>query len=289
VSALQPAGEAPGGVVSLSERQFEALQGVIHRHLGIHLNAQKRAMLEGRVSRLLRERGVPLELWLQQIMASPSREDLAQLANHVSTNHTYFNREPEHFEFLRRVALPELEARAGRTGRKELRMWCAAASTGEEPYTLAMLQMEHFGAAFGQWDAGLLATDISESALATARAGVYPANRVEALPAALRHAWLIKRPDGDYEFKLEVKRQVLFRQFNLITPKFLFKKKFDIIFCRNVMIYFDQPTKEALIRRFYDCLQPGGLLFLGMAEVLVDPGGLFAPVQSAVYRRSAGW
>jgi chemotaxis protein methyltransferase CheR len=270
---------------ALSDAQCKRLASFIHKHTGIHLTPQKYVLLNGRMSKLLRQRGITFEQYERQVMTNPLPKDLTELANHISTNHTYFSREVEHFTFLSREVFPWIRARSERTGKKELRMWCAAASTGQEPYTLAMLQMEYFGGEFSQWDAGLLATDISKQALEQAKQGKYPAGQVESLSPVWQRSYFMRLPNGDYQVRPEVKKQVLYRPLNLITPRFPFKRPFDVIFCRNVLIYFDIPTKEALTERFQSSLVPGGYLFLGMAEALADPKGLFRPVRPAVYQR----
>lgn len=270
---------------SLTDAQCKRLANFIHKHTGIHLTPQKYVLLNGRMSKLLRERGVTFEQYELQVMGNPLPRDLAELANHMSTNHTYFSREVEHFNFLSREVFPWIRARSERTGKKELRMWCAAASTGQEPYTLAMLQMEFFGGEFSQWDAGLLATDISQQALAQAREGRYPASQVEGLSPVWQRSYFTRLSAEEFQVRPEVKKQVLFRPLNLVVPRFPFKRPFDVIFCRNVLIYFDVPTKEALTDRFHASLVPGGYLFLGMAEALADPKGLFRPVRPAVYQR----
>ncbi|MDY7001639.1 MAG: CheR family methyltransferase, partial [Thermodesulfobacteriota bacterium] len=162
---------------------------------------------------------------------------------------------------------------------------CAGCSTGEEAYTLLMLIMEHFGHEYNLWDAGLLATDISAPALAKARAGVYPEEAVSLLPPNLKRKYFLALPGGDLSVNDLLKRELTFRRFNFMNPVFPFKKPFDVIFCRNVMIYFDRPTRDALVRRFHHFTEPGGYLFIGHSESLQRDTCPYDYVMPAVYRK----
>jgi chemotaxis protein methyltransferase CheR len=210
---------------------------------------------------------------------------LGELINRISTNHTFFFREKSHFDFFSRVTLPQAVERLKKRNTKDLRIWCAGCATGEEAYTLVMLLLEFFGTQYGAWDAGLLATDISTAALGTAQAGVYPAERTTLIPGDFKRKYFKKNPAGDWAVEDRLKKEIVYRRFNLMNEQFPFKKPFSAIFCRNVMIYFDQPTRDALVRRFYNHTEPGGYLFIGHAESLRRDSCPYEYVEPAIYRK----
>ncbi|MCB9587718.1 MAG: protein-glutamate O-methyltransferase CheR [Polyangiaceae bacterium] len=273
------------GGPDLAVPEFRFLQSFIHKNFGISLADHKRGMLASRLRKVLdKHRLVSFKDYIDTCLQRPSPDVLEELMNVVSTNHTYFNREPAHYDFFTRV-LPELSQRAERRAkRKELRGWCAAASYGHEPYTLAMLLREHFGAGYREWDAGLLATDISAQALAVADKGEYPDEQVDAMPAHLRERYLQRTGPDLWKVKPELKKDVLFRRFNLMNP-IPFKRPFDYVFIRNVMIYFDTETRVELVKRIAQYIHPGGYLVVGLSESL--PRGIpgIQSVSSGVYQR----
>ena len=167
---------------------------------------------------------------------------------------------------------------------RDLRTWCAACSTGEEAYTLAMLIQDFFALKTG-WDVSLLATDLSREALAAARSGSYDRHVLRELPVSWQRLYF--QPDGAERVRITdaLRAQIIYRQFNLMEPHFPFRRRFHVIFCRNVMIYFDAPTREALVRKFYEFLEPGGFLFIGHSEVIDRNTVPFAYVMPSVYRR----
>jgi len=267
--------------ILLTDTEFKKIAALVYDSFGITLNESKKNLVVNRLNKILRQRG--FETFLQYynyLVKDKSGKELQQLANSISTNHTFFNRESDHFDYYLKTALPEVT----KTIRdKDLRVWCAASSTGEEPYTLAMLQQEFFGHEYKTWKAGLLATDISEKALIKANAGMYPKGEVGKLPFALKNNYFNKVGD-QFMVNPDVKSEVAFRKLNLVKP-FQFKKPFHIIFCRNVMIYFDQPTKDDLIKRMYDCTMPGGYLFIGHSETIPRHNCPYKFVMPAVYRK----
>jgi len=274
-------------VPPMTDREFEDLKALVKKEVGIHLTPEKRQLLSGRLQKRIRElRLNSYGEYYHFVLSNPDGQELARLASLISTNHTFFLRENGHFDFLVQKVLPEISARIKAVGaKKELRVWCAASSTGEEPYTLAILLMEYFGEEYARWDAGLLATDISTRALDLAKQGVYEGERVACLSPLWIQKYFIKRADGSFELQPKVKKEVLFRRFNLTSETFPFAKPFHIIFCRNVMIYFDTPTKEALIQRLWENLEPGGYLFLGHSETLGLRRQGFRNVHASVYQK----
>jgi chemotaxis protein methyltransferase CheR len=279
--AISPRADA--GLLALSDPDFQELSTFLHARFGLIIEPGKRDILASKLARVLRELGVTS--WRRLHDDRLERGDphaLTCLINHMTTNHTFFWREPAHFEYLRSVALPDLAKRL-RTSR-DLRVWCAAASTGEEPYTLAILLRTFFGPEYPSWKAGVLATDISARALGTASAGEYDATSLGAMPPELV-ARGFQIHQGRALVHPDVKGDVLFRRFNLMTRPLPFQQPLHVIFCRNVMIYFDAATNADLSRAMYEALAPGGYLFVGHSEPLDRRWTPFTSVGPAIYRR----
>ena len=204
----------------------------------------------------------------------------------LSTNLTHFFRESSHFEYLAREFLPSIVAAAPRRGRR-LRVWSAGCSSGEEPYSVAITLREHLPRPEGL-DVRVLASDISTRMLATAREGVYPAERLQDVPGSVRSRYfecLAARPVRRYRVAEPLRRMITFARINLMEP-WPMSGPFDVIFCRNVMIYFDKPTQERLIHRYWDVLTGGGVLFLGHSESLAGVAHRFRYVRPTVYRKA---
>jgi len=275
------------GGFCLGDEEFAFISQLVRERFGINLTEAKRALVASRLQSLLREKGMKdFTAYCHYLRADRSGAAIDELVNRITTNYTFFGREKDHFDFFANTALPEAIRRQQKASRRDLRIWSAACSTGEEAYTLAMLAMETLGHSYRQWDAGVLATDISARALATAKAGIYANESVQGLPAAFRERYFRRLDDGRWQVRDILRREVVFRRFNLMNEVFPFKRPFDIIFCRNVMIYFDQTAKEKLIQRLWQFLEPGGYLFIGHAESLISDNR-FAYIKPAIYRRLA--
>lgn len=269
----------------LSDKAFGRIRSLVYSHCGINLTDQKRSLVVGRLNKLLKQRGIAsFDDYCHYLESDKSGRALDELVNRISTNHTFFYREKAHFEFFFDHALPEAVAACKAEGHKDLRIWCAGCSSGEEPYMLIMLMMEYFGREYAQWDAGILATDISSKALTTAINGVYPDDRMGQLPAKYRSKYFHRQGDM-WAVNEEVKREVTYRRFNLMNPRFPFKRPFHMVFCRNVMIYFDKTTREALVKRFFMHTRPGGYLFIGHSESLGRDECPYEYVMPALYKR----
>ncbi len=216
-----------------------------------------------------------------------NRNELTHLFDAISTNLTSFFREPKHFDFLKEQVLPGLIEEKKKRGSIRIRAWSAASSTGEEAYSMAMtisdLLMEPRG-----WDVKILATDINTQVLKVAREGLYRDVRIQSLPKSVLSAHFLKG-EGDKEGYVKVKRDirdmVVARRLNLTAPRYPFKKEFDFIFCRNVMIYFDKATQRAIIDRLYHHLKKGGYLFLGHAESLTGHESPLVYVKPTIYMK----
>jgi len=275
--------------MQLTAGEFSKFQRLIYDSFGIVLPEAKRDMLANRLRQLLVEQGFrSFEEYYEERLRKPSPETLDELINRVSTNHTYFYRESQHFTHLTTEAFKQIVPRAEdrSNGKPEFRMWCAAASSGQEPYGLAIALREYWGKAYAKWSAGLLATDISERALGIAQQGKYSDDDVAPVPSNIRNRYF-RKLGSQWEVAAELKADVVFRRFNLMNKTLPFKKPFDVIFCRNVMIYFDNDTRQQLVKRFHDALYPGGYLYVGLAESLGKNAGQLQMIEPGVYKKNA--
>ncbi len=280
------ANQQQSGMMAISDAEFSHLRDLIHKRFGINLTEQKRSLLVGRLQKLMRNLNLGnFSDYYDYLSHDKTEAALGELVDLISTNHTYFNREKDHFDFFSQTALPTVIEKLKREKRKDLRIWCAGCSTGEEPYTLLMLMMEYLGNDYSAWDAGILATDISDRALTSARRGVYATDRVLQLPETLRKKYFTPAGPNEMAVVDKVKREATFRRFNLMNTSFPFKKPFQMIFCRNVMIYFDQPTREALVNRYHQFTEPGGYLFIGHSETLGRSQTLYRYLKPALYQK----
>ncbi len=254
----------------------------MQKHYGINL-IKKRTLIESRLNNYLLAAGYSdYSTFLDQALNDPTGEQLNQILNRLTTNYSYFMREWDHFQFFKDHVLFEL-SRSVKD--RDLRIWSAGCSTGQEPYTLAMLIGDYFGGEKSKWDSKVLATDISLKALDAAMKGVYDDDCLKAVPASWKMAYFRKTDDGRWKVSDELKKEVIFRRFNLIEQVFPFRKPFHVIFCRNVMIYFNEPTKKALIQKFYDALAPDGYLFVGQSETVDRAEFNFKSVMPSVYKK----
>lgn len=241
-------------------------------------------MIVSRLSNMLTAKGYKdFSQYVEEIISGKDPEMVTSMLNKLTTNYTYFLREEGHFKYLWDTVLPALERRHARD--KVLSIWSAGCSSGEEPYTISMYLKEYFGTQASQWDTRILATDISQQILDTATNPVYQEESLSRIPSAWKTKYFVKTPDGAYTVAPAIRQNVIFKTFNLMDP-IRFRKQFDLIFCRNVMIYFDLPTKEALVRRFYDATVPGGHLFIGHSEGLPKQTCPYQYIMPAIYRKT---
>ena len=279
-----PPSTAPLWSDELSDTQFRRVAALLQEQFGIELPENKRASISLRLKAVFRTtRHSSFDLFFAECLGQkPNMAVLSELIDKASTNHTYFWREPEHFKLFTSVVLPELERRLG--AERDLRVWCAAAATGEEPVTLALLAMEYFQRKAG-WRTGVLATDISASALAHARKGMWDSQNVLRLPIGLRRHF---QPAGPARMQLRANAadEITWRRLNLVARAYPFKQKMHVVFCRNVLIYFDADTTAAVLKRIHDVLVPGGWLFISHSET-IGRDSVFEYVQPGVYRRRA--
>jgi chemotaxis protein methyltransferase CheR len=273
---------------SLSARDFARLSDLIYTEAGIRLGPEKRTMMEMRLKRRLR--GLNVASYREYcdfvFRRGGIRDELVHLIDVITTNKTDFFREATHFDFLAARALPELSG--GLAGARPLLVWSAGCSSGEEPYTLAMVLSE-YSASHPGFRFRILATDISTVVLDKARLGVYSAETVAPVPLALRRKYLMRSRDAEasrVRIAPELRRAVEFRRLNFMDPDYALAEQADAIFCRNVLIYFDRETQQAILRRLIHCLVPAGYLFVGHSETLHDMDLPVEPVGPALYRRA---
>ena len=259
-------------LTNISDSDFQRLARFIHGQYGIDLS-QKRQLVTSRLSSLVTQKGYDsFTPFLDNLLNNRPAADIELVLNRLTTNYTFFMREQEHFNFFQRVVLPELVRRHQRN--KVLAIWSAGCSSGEEPYNISIYIKEFLGSQPPQWDTRVLATDISQKVLASAKKGGY--ELPDTIPPNWKKRYFVPTSNpNQFAVAPEIKNNVIFQTFNLMDP-IKFRLKFDVIFCRNVMIYFDQPTKDALVRRFYDATVPGGYLMIGHSENL----GKDAPYQT---------
>jgi chemotaxis protein methyltransferase CheR len=253
----------------LSQRDLKRIAEVVYQHCGINLHEGKEELVHARLTKLLRHShfGSLSEL-LDHVLADPDSADFSEFIDSLSTNLTSFFREADHFTYLADEFLPGLLARKRTEHPPAIRGWSAACSTGEEPYSIAMVLHDFLQRSGVGVTARVLATDISQRVLRAAREGVYDRRRTDPVPATYRQ--YLRARDGRSETvepAPEIRQMVRFAHLNLIEP-WPFNGPLDFIFCRNVMIYFDKPTQQRLIERFYSILSTGGILFTGHSESL---------------------
>lgn len=265
----------------LTPAEFGRISRLAYDTFGLDLRAGKESLVTARLAKIIREAGCrSFDEFYKKVQADPSGDHMVRLIDALTTNHTSFFRESAHFDYLRTVILPGMQNRF-------LEVWSAACSSGEEPYSLAMVLLEAMGPQAVK-RVRILATDISTRVLAQAQKAVYPAERFEGMPAALlRKYWLRGERDwaGWYRAKKDLRSMVEFRRLNLVEqhPPV---GRFPVIFCRNVMIYFDRPTQQKVVNHLVRCLEPGGHLFIGHAETLNGVSHSLRYIRPACFRNA---
>nr|WP_305111884.1 CheR family methyltransferase [Shinella lacus] len=267
---------AQGTEDGLSSRNFDALSRYIYDYSGIKMPVSKLTMLEGRLRRRLRATGISnFNDYCDYLFKRGGIEKEAIfLIDAVTTNKTDFFREPKHFEYMSRTGLPEMVA----AGHKRLRLWSAACSIGAEPYTMAMV-LQDFADATSGIDYRILATDLSTDVLQAARRGVYPRDMIQPVSAEMQRRYVMTSRDaarGEVRIHPRLRATVGFARMNLMDSAYKVGDPMHMIFCRNVLIYFDKPTQAKVLARLCDCLVPGGYLYVGHSETVT---GITLPVR----------
>jgi len=270
----------------LSKAQFQRISQMVGQLAGINLHVGKQELVKARLNKRLRELGMSsFDQYLTYLENDRTGNELVTMLDALSTNLTHFFREPSHFDYLRQEVLPRVLQKGGP---RRIRIWSAGCSSGEEPYSIAVTLAESIPN-FGAWDVRILATDLSTRVLNTATEGLYPESRLSGIQKALlhRHFNPVAKPKGEektWQVKPEMRQLITFARLNLMG-QWPMKGPFDVIFCRNVMIYFEKPTQTELVRRFRSLLSPGGTLFIGHSESLTGTDHELHYVQPTVYER----
>jgi chemotaxis protein methyltransferase CheR len=271
----------------LSDGVFHQFSDLVYQECGINLHDGKKALLQARLNKCLRMTGISsYEDYYQFITSKGNADAFVSFLDSISTNLTFFFRETQHFTILDELTPKLLEVKKEQKSNR-LRIWSAGCSTGEEPYSLAMCILSHLSD-LQKYDFRILATDISNRALTVAMRGLYHADKIQKVPEGLRKAYFhkskVNSAEGTYEVDPILRRIITFRRLNLKEP-FPFKGPFDYIFCRNVMIYFDKKTQEALVQKMANYLTAGGYLFVGHSESLMGLSHPLTYLRPAVYRK----
>ncbi|MFP4141638.1 MAG: CheR family methyltransferase [Planctomycetota bacterium] len=268
----------------LSEAEFNEISEFVKRNCGINLHDGKKELVKARLGKRIRQLGMgSFRQYMDSVRNDSSGAELTTMLDQISTNLTFFFREHKHFEHLRETVIPAIRAK----GKRRIRIWSAGCSSGEEPYSIAMLLNEAINDLVG-WDTAVLATDLSTKVLGMAQRGVYRQERFRETPKHLVSKYFSvveKRPDGNvYQAKSSIRKLIHFARLNLME-NWPMKGPFDVIFCRNVMIYFDKTTQGRLVNRYFDILAPGGVLFIGHSESLTGTQHRYKYVQPAIYQK----
>lgn len=266
----------------MTDSEFSRIVDFVSERYGINLRL-KQASIEGRLENYMVSQGYKsYDQYMNAVEYDILGLEEQNFIDMITTKHTYFCREPEHFDFFRDVILPEVKEKENAT--KNLRIWCAGTSSGEEAYTIAMLIKDFLGEDYDAWDTGLMATDLSRKALEKALKGIYSTKQVEGLPKNWLQDYFTKLNHKQYEVIQEIRKNVMFRQFNLVNP-FPFKNKLHVIFLRNVMMYLEEEMKSDLVNRLYGFLEPGGYLILGLTESIDLETTKLEYLGTSIYRR----
>jgi chemotaxis protein methyltransferase CheR len=281
---------ALAGLFKLTDREFDQFRLLVHSQTGISLGPHKREMLQARLSRRLRALGLPsfTDYYRYLCEHDSSGEELSRFVTAVTTHVTHFFREKHHFDFLANVWLPAQRARIGLKEKGSIRIWSAGCSTGEEPYSIAMTLRYGLGSAVHNWDIRILGSDVDADALARAADGIYPADSYGSTPQPLLSRYFHRDStlkEGHLRVRLEIQSLVTLRQINLMEDRWPIRSALDAIFCRNVLIYFDRPTQQQLLKRLILLLKEDGYLFLGHSEGLQGQVNGMKYCQNTIYQR----
>lgn len=267
--------------MKIEERDFIRIKEYMLSNYGINLE-NKSTLIEGRLSQIVMKEGFEsFRDYTDAILKHPGSDMLQTMVSKLTTNYTYFMREPQHFDFMTANALPTLEPIIKN---RTLQLWSAGCSSGEEPYTAAIVLKNYFKLGSSQ-RFNITATDISSTVLAQASAGVYSAESLKSIDQNAKRAYFTLLPSGSYQVGNELRSAIAFSRFNLMDDFSGIRNKYHIIFCRNVMIYFNQATRANIVRKFYDALEPGGYLFVGLSETLSNVDNRFQYIKPSIYRK----
>lgn len=281
-----------GGFASpapITAAEYEFVRKIVYENSRINLGPSKKELVMARLSKRLRALDLPSYASYIAMLKTPAgRDEMTNLIDSISTNHTYFFREPQHFDFLSQVVLPQFCEEETKKPGKTFKIWSAATSSGEEPYTISLILDDYFTTRVKGWNWNILCTDISTRILAKAQEGIFAKDRL----GPVRPDWLIRyfdkgvgESDGYFRVKESIRRNLTFKSLNLLAPSYPFRETFQVIFCRNVMIYFDRDTQQELVEKMYPLLEPGGYLIIGHAESLTNVKHSLKLIKPSIYRK----
>lgn len=281
--------EIRSSMPALNDAEFQELVTIIYDKTRIQMSEHKRALVSSRISKRIRALKLKsFAEYIDYVKNSSDTEELTNFINAVTTNKTDFFREIKHFEYMKNTFLPLWE-QAFKEGRvNNLRIWSAACSTGEEPYTIGMTLHEYFGDRYDKYDIKILASDIDTNVLAHARTGIYKDETVDPIPDNILKKYFLKgtgKNDGLYKVKNILQKDLFFRQLNFKDHDFDIHTKFDLIFCRNVIIYFDKEFQKELFTKFYGYMKEDSFVFIGHSETLFGISDKFKYVSSNIYKK----
>ncbi len=276
----------PTVFLRMDDESFSRLSVYVTREYGIKLPINKKSMLESRLNKKVKSLGMNYPEFLDFIFSEEGKQrELFNVIDLITTNKTDFYREPAHFQYLQQFFLPDY---LNEYGYRNLEVWSAGCSTGEEPYTLMMV-LEEFKNRHPSFTYSLIASDVSTRVIQAAHHGIYHSDRIADVPVELKRSYFLrskKKDDNLVRVKPEFRKKITYRRINLMDNSYeMSKGSLDIIFCRNVLIYFDKQTQEKVIKKFTACLRPGGLLFLGHSESLMGMNVLMKQLRPTIYQQ----
>lgn len=273
-------------LIDITEEEFHLITKMVYEKFGINLTEQKKSLVVGRLNKVLKNLGFSsFKEYYHYVLEDDTGQALSALVDKISTNHSFFFRERDHFDFLMNTILPSLAMRKLEGVTPSMKIWSAGCAAGEEIYTISMLIREFLGSDLSGWDVGLLATDISLTVLNEARNGIYPIEKIKDVAPQFRAKYFNLSGNDKVAISEGLKSMVLFKRLNLMREKFPFKGKFNAVFCRNVMIYFDNATRLNLVDKLIDFIEDGGYLFIGHSESLGRENNRLKYIRPAIYQK----
>lgn len=268
----------------LTTAEFNRIRDFIRANYGISLSDEKKTLVYSRLRTTLVEMGFnSFSDYFNYLIKDKSGESIIRFVDKITTNHTFFMREADHFDYMRDIVLPYITDKY--RNQRDFRLWCCASSSGEEPVTLQMLALDHFKKTGDNWNTQILATDISSSVLDKAVYGRYNSDSVKTLPKQWQTDYFRRVDDQFHETLPIIRQNITYRKFNLMDT-IPFNQKFQVIFCRNVMIYFDAVVREQVVNKLHAATEPGGYLFIGHSESLNNTNSAYKYIKPAVYRKA---
>jgi len=272
--------EAAFKIVALSNDEFDYFVKYVSQHYGIDLS-QKRHLIEARLAGELKAYGLSsYTQYIEMLKADTSSKIIESAINKLTTNYSFFSREMDHFDYLAKTIIPEFD----KSGKRVIKIWSAGCSTGQEPYNIAMAINSSLGFKKSIWSVAITATDVSTNALSVAAKGIYPESALDVMPSLWKTNYMSKLPDGNFQVASAIRDMVSFKKFNLMDP-FPYSNYFDIIFCRNVMIYFKPQTAQQIVKKFYQSNTNGGYFFISHSETITRFDNNYKYLFPSIYRK----